>query len=59
MTSCGGRLFAICPDLAERSSGPPEGMGLGVEYEIIQTDEIGWREDQVEVLQRLGQPEAL
>jgi hypothetical protein len=37
----------------------PEGMCLGVEYKLIQADEVWRREDQVEVLEGFGQPKAL
>ena len=34
-------------------------MGLGVEDVVIQADEVGLRKDEIKVLERLGDPEAL
>jgi hypothetical protein len=34
-------------------------MGLGVEHVLVEADQVGRREDEVEVLERLGNPEAL
>ena len=36
-----------------------EGVCLGVENPVVEADEVRGREDEVEVLERLGEPEAL
>lgn len=38
---------------------PPQGMCLGIEDEFVQADDVGRREYEIEVLERLGEPEAL
>ena len=38
---------------------PPQRVCLGVEHIIIQTDQFRPREDEIKVLERLGNPEAL
>jgi hypothetical protein len=39
--------------------GPLERMGLRVEHPLIQANDVWLREEQVVVLERLGEPEAL
>jgi len=34
-------------------------MGLGVEHPLVEADDVGLGEQEVKVLERLGQPEAL
>lgn len=34
-------------------------MRLGVEHILVQADQIRWRENEIEVLESLGQPETL
>lgn len=38
---------------------PLKRMRLGIQHPLIQTDDVGLREEQVVVLERLGEPEAL
>jgi hypothetical protein len=45
--------------LSSMRLGNPERMRLRIEDIIIQTNELWLGEDEVEVLERLGQPEAL
>jgi hypothetical protein len=34
-------------------------MRLGVQHKLVQADDIWWRKDEVEIFERLREPEAL
>lgn len=38
---------------------PPEGVSFGIQYKVVEANQIRRRENQIEVLQCLRHPEAL